>query len=64
MPEFLTESVTRAGHEELTTVDGISKSEFASYLEAAKYRLSIQKVGDSAAKLSGVFAFVEVVPLF
>jgi len=34
--EFLTESVTRAGHEELPTIDGISKSEFASYLGAAK----------------------------
>lgn len=34
--EFLSESVTRAGHDELISTDGIGKSEFVSYLEEAK----------------------------
>jgi hypothetical protein len=34
--EFLTESVTRAGHDELLSTNGIGKAEFVSYLEMAK----------------------------
>ena len=34
--EFLTESVTRAGHHELLSNDGIGKAEFVSYLEKAE----------------------------
>ena len=34
--EFLTESVTRAGHDELLSNDGIGKAEFVSYLEKAE----------------------------
>lgn len=34
--EFLTESVKRAGHDELVTADGISKSEFVTYLEESE----------------------------
>lgn len=34
--EFLIESVTRAGHEELISTDGIGKTEFVSYLKNAE----------------------------
>jgi len=34
--EFLIESVTRAGHDELISTDGISKMEFVTYLEASE----------------------------
>ncbi|RLM83737.1 hypothetical protein D3D02_16780 [Halobellus sp. Atlit-38R] len=33
---FLTESVTRAGHDELVSTDGIGKMEFVSFLEEAE----------------------------
>jgi len=31
--DFLVESVTRAGHDELTSTEGIRKAEFISFLE-------------------------------
>ena len=31
--DFLVESVTRAGHDELTSIEGIRKAEFVSFLE-------------------------------
>lgn len=34
--EFLSESVTRAGHDELISTDGLGKAEFVSYLEEAE----------------------------
>ncbi|RXK47756.1 hypothetical protein [Halorientalis pallida] len=34
--DFLTESVTRAGHDELVSTDGIGKGEFVSFLEEAE----------------------------
>lgn len=34
--EFLIESVTRAGHDELISTDGISKMEFVTYLEESE----------------------------
>jgi len=34
--DFLIESVTRAGHEELITTDGIGKAEFVSFLDEAE----------------------------
>ena len=34
--EFLTESVTRAGHDELLSNDGTGKAKFVSYLEKAE----------------------------
>jgi prophage maintenance system killer protein len=34
--DFLSESVTRAGHDELISIEGMGKSEFVSFLEAAE----------------------------
>ncbi|MFY4815460.1 hypothetical protein ACOJIV_22585 [Haloarcula sp. AONF1] len=34
--DFLIESVTRAGHEELITTEGIGKAEFVSFLDEAE----------------------------